>query len=323
MFDFMKDVILLADKNSVAWNFSEKIQRYIQDEKEVQIPLEEISIKSFRNGEIDMHIPGNIRKKEIYFIQDSTKNPQQWWVELLLIKDLALSASAESLSFVLPNMLYSRKDRKDRPHVPISARALAKSISPNLKRIITMDLHAAQIQGFYPEELPVDNLYSFPEAVRYLRENNSIDNLEKLVIVSPDAGGVERAESFSKRLNSEYPIAFISKRRVNGEIEQMRLAGDVADRDVLIVDDMVDSGGTLIEAADLLKAQKAKKLFCYGTHGLFTKGVEGLKKYFEKIMTSNTHYQESDGAEVIDVSPVFGEAIYRTQKGLPISKLFE
>ncbi len=319
----MKDVVLLSDKNSKAWDFSRKIQKYIRDEKKVSIPLEEISIKVFRNGEIDMHVPKNIRKKEVYFIQDSTKNPQQWWVELLLAKDLLLSASAKNVSFVLPNMLYSRKDRKDRPHVPISARALAESLSPDLKGIITMDLHAAQIQGFYSANVPVDNLYSFPEAVHYLRKNNSIDNLEKLVIVSPDAGGTERAESFAKRLNPEYPIAIIHKRRVNGKIEKMRLSGDVVNKNILIVDDMIDSGGTLIEGADLLKAKGAKKLFCYGTHGLFTKGVKELEKYFEKILTSNTHYQKSNGVEVIDVSPVFGEAIYRNQKGLPISKLFE
>ena len=202
----MKEVILLADKNSKAWDFAKKIQKYIQDQKEVFIPLEEISIKYFRNKEIDMHVPENVRKKDVYFIQDSTKNPQEWWVELLLVKDLLLSASAESVSFVLPNMLYSRKDRKEKPHVPISARALARSIFPYLKRKITMDLHAAQIQGFYPENIPLDNLYSFPDVVRYLKENKSIENLENLVIVSPDTGGVDRAGAFAQRLGSKYPI---------------------------------------------------------------------------------------------------------------------
>lgn len=320
----MKDVILLAHKNSKAWDFSKKIQEYIFNEKEILIPLEEVSINFFRNQEIDMHISNNLRKKEIYFIHDSTKNPQQWWVELLLIKDLLLSASAENISLVLPNILYSRKDRKDKPHVPISARALAKSISPNVKRIITMDLHAAQIQGFYPENIPVDNLYSFPEVVRYLKKEGVTDNLGELVIVSPDAGGVERAESFAKRLGSRYPIAFINKRRIEaGEIEKMRLVGEVNEKDVLIVDDIIDSGNTLCKAAELLKQKGARKLFCYGTHGLFTKGTEELLRYFEKIFTSNTHYQENGKVEVIDASPVFAEAIYRAQEGLSISKLFK
>ncbi|MBA3064614.1 ribose-phosphate pyrophosphokinase [Candidatus Woesearchaeota archaeon] len=322
MFDFMEDVILLSDPKSKAWDFSEKIHKSIYDEKEVKISLKEVSIKLFRNGEIDMHVPSNIRNKDVYFIQDSSKNPQQWWVELLLLKDLALSASANSISWVLPNMLYSRKDRKDQPHVPISARALAASLAPYPKRIITMDLHAAQIQGFYPASVPVENLYSFPSAVNYLRSHNSIKNLEKLVIVSPDAGGTVRAESFARRLKSEYPIAFIDKRRVNGEVKEMRLAGDVTNKDVLIVDDMIDSGGTLIEGANLLKENKANTLYCYGCHGLFTKGVNELKTYFDKIFTSNTHYKEGNDVEVIDVSPVFGDAVYRTHKGMSISKLF-
>lgn len=319
----MENVVLLTDKNSKAWDFAEKIQQYIQYKEHVNIPLKEVSIKHFRNKEIDMHIPENIRKKDMYFIQDSAKNPQEWWVELLLLKDLLLNASVESLSFVLPNMLYSRKDRKEKSRVPISARALANSISPGLKRIITMDLHAAQIQGFYPANVPVDNLYSFPEAVRHLKQNHS-NSLENLVVVSPDSGGAERAESFAKRLKSKYPIALIDKRRIEaGEIEKMRLVGDVKDKDVLIVDDIIDSGNTLCKAAELLKKNGAKKLFCYATHGLFTLGAKELSKYFDKIMTSNTNYREGNDVEVIDVSPVFAEAIYRAEKGISISKLFE
>ncbi len=320
----MEKVVLLADKNSKAWDFAEKIKQYIQYKEQINVPLKEVSINHFRNKEIDMHIPENIRKKDVYFIQDSAKNPQQWWIELLLLKDLLLNASVESLSFILPNMLYSRKDRKEKSRVPISARALANSISPGLKRIITMDLHAAQIQGFYPAHVPVDNLYSFPEAVRYLTQNPS-NSLKNLVVVSPDSGGVERAESFAKRLKSKYPIALIDKRRIEaGEIKEMRLVGDVKDKDVLIVDDIIDSGNTLCEAAKLLKEKGAKNLFCYATHGLFTLGTEELSKYFNKIMTSNTNYNiQSKGIEIIDVSPVFAEAIYRAQKGISISELFK
>jgi len=319
----MEKVVLLADKNSDAWRFAEKIQNYFIKEKQFFIPLEELHVKKFRNGEIDMHIPENMRKKDVYFIHDSNKNPQEWWIELLLLKDLLLSASADSISLILPNMLYSRKDRKEKPHVPISARALAKSISSGIKRIITMDLHAPQIQGFYPEEIPLDNLYSFSEVVKFLEKNSQMIDLKKLVILSPDAGGVDRARAFAQRLQSEYPVAFIEKRRVNaGEIEEMRLVGDVQNKEVLIVDDIIDSGGTLCKAADLLKNQGANKLFCYGTHGIFTLGTSHLCEKFNKVMTSNTHFQR-DNIEVIDVSGIFAEAIYRAQKGLSISKLFE
>jgi len=326
MFDFMEKVILLADKSSNSWVFAQKIQEYLLDVKDIKVPLREVSIKYFRNNEIDMEVPENVRKKEVYFIHDSNKNPQEWWVELLLLKDLLLSASIENLTFVLPDIIYNRKHWKDRPHVPISARTLAKSISPNLKRVITMDLHSPQIQGFYPEEMPLDNLYSFPSVVNYLKENSKeIKNLEELVIISPDAGGVKRAESLAKRLKSKYPTAFISKRRNSetNEIEEMRLSGEVEKKDCLVIDDIIDSGGTQCEAAELLKKHGVKKLYAYATHGLFTKGIKELCRYFDRIITTNTHAQKNDGVEIIDVSSVFAEATYRAQKGLSISKLFE
>lgn len=320
----MKSVILLADKNSRAWDFTQKIQNYFR-KKKLSISLEEISINYFRNGETNMHVPKNVRQKEVYFIHDSTKNPSQWWVELLLVKDLLLSASAKSLTFVLPDMLYSRQDRKDKPHVPISARVFARSISPNLKRIITMDLHAPQIQGFYPEEMPLDNLYSFPSVVKYLKREEIIPaDLEELVIVSPDAGGVDRARAFAQKLGSNYPIAFIEKRRdVPGQVKEMRLVGDVKDKEVLIVDDIIDSGETQCKAYDVLRENGAREVYAYGTHGLFTKSYDKICSKFKIVMTSNTHYQEGNRVEIIDVSPVFAEAIYRAQKGLSISELFE
>jgi len=319
----MENVILLADKSTKAWDFALKIRDHIKEEHCVEIPVEEVLVTHFRNGEQRLEIPRNLRMKDVYFIHDSSKNPQEWWVELLLLKDLCLSSSASSISFVLPNMLYSRQDRKDRPHVPVSARALAASLSPHLARIITMDLHASQIQAFYPENIPLDNLYSAPQVVKYLKEHPLVD-LGDTVILSPDAGGAKRAESFAKRLGSPHPIALIDKRRVNaGIVEKMRLVGDVNGKDVFIVDDIIDSGGTLIAAATELKENGARKIYCYGTHGIFTKGTAELKAAFDRVITSNTHYQERDGIEVVDVSPVFAEAIYRAQKGLSISELFE
>ena len=325
----MDKVVLLADPNSNAWRFAEKIQNYIKNTKGILIPLQEVLIKHFRNHEIDMHVKENVRKKDVYFIHDSTKNPQEWWVELILLKDLLLSASAESVSFVLPNILYSRKDRKEKPHVPISARALAQSISSDLKRVITMDLHAPQIQGFYSENIPVDNLYSFLAITHYLREKHIIESFENLVILSPDTGGVDRAKAFAQKLGSKFPIGFIYKKRTTegvGEtrdVKEMILVGDVFNKDILIVDDLIDSGGTLCKAAKLLKKHGARRLYCYGTHGLFTKGTEELHSCFERVMTSNTHYQGDNSVEVIDVSPVFAEAIYRAQKGESISELFK
>lgn len=328
----MKDVVLLADPKSKAWGFAKKIQDYIEKNKEELVPLHPVSIEFFNNGEIDMYVAENIRKKDVYFIHDSSKEPQQWWVELMMIKDLLLSASVESASFVLPNMLYSRKDRKDKSRVPITARALANSISPGLKRIITLDLHASQIQGFYPQNLPLDNLKSFPEVIKYLQEYHLRD-IDKLVVVSPDAGGVERAKSFLGRLErlnnsymeeKEFSFALISKtRKKPGEVENMQLVGDVEGKDVLVIDDIIDTGGTLCKAARLLKENGANKTMCYATHGIFTQGVENLRKDFDVVLTSNTHFWEGNSVEVIDMSGLIAEAIYRAQKGLSISRLFD
>lgn len=326
----MDDVIFLADQNSNAWEFAKKMKNYIKEKKSFEVPVYNLPISLFRNKEIKFDSTQNLRKKDIYFISDSNKDPQYWWVELLLVKDMVNSSSAKTISFVLPDMLYSRQDRKDKSRVPISARALAESINPGIKRIITMDLHAPQIQGFYPATTPLDNLFSFPEVVKYLKENyfNFMDNL---LILSPDAGGVSRAKSLLNRIQKNFPeknnfdIAFMIKERHRaGEVGTMRYVGpDPSHKNVLIVDDMIDSGGTLSNSAKKIKELGAKEVFCYGTHGLFTEGIQELKNNLEKILVSNTHFQIFPEVEVIDVSPAFAEAIYRSQKGYSISELFE
>lgn len=328
----MRDVVLLADPKTSVWGFAEKIQKYIYETKEESVPIYEINIEYFNNKEFNIHVPNNIRKKHIYYIHDSSKNPQEWWVQLLLIKDLLLSASVESITFVLPNMLYSRQDRKHMSRVPISSRALADSISPGIKRIITVDLHSPQIQNAYPSNVPVDNLHSFPDVVRYLQEKH-MKEIENLVIISPDVGGVDRARSFLKRLENlnegllkkkEYSLALINKVRPKpGEVSTMQLVGEVFGQDVLIVDDIIDTGETLCKAADLLREKGARKIMCYATHGIFSKGTDDMARKFDVLMTSNTHYRESDLVEIIDLAPLFAEAIYRAQKGLSVSKLFD
>ena len=327
----MENLVLLADKNSNAWDFAEKIRDYINENKKEDVALHNIPISLFRNKEIEINPTENLRKKDVYYIHDSTKNPQQWWVELLLIKDMALSSSANSLTFVLPNILYSRQDRKVKSRVPISARALANSISLGTKKIITMDLHSGQIQGFYPATTPLDNLYSFPEVVRYLIKNYP-EELKNFLILSPDAGGVTRARSFLRRIEestgNKCELAFMIKERSrSGEIGEMRYVGPTPEgKTVFIVDDLVDSGGTLCSAAEVMKQKGASKIICYATHGLFTEGTAKFCNLFDKTLISNTHNYPNhffEGVEVIDVSPLFAEAIYRAQKGLSISELFQ
>ncbi len=332
----MKDVMLLADPYSPAWDFSKKIQDWIIKNEEEKVPLARLQIEKFNNREILPHVPENIRKKDVYLVQSSNKHPNDWWVELILIRDMALSASVNSISFVLPNMLYTRQDRKHKSRVPISSRAFANSVSDGLKRIITMDLHSPQIQNAYPSNVPIDNLYSFPEVVKYIKENN-LSDLENLAIVSPDAGGVDRAASFLGRLiNStidnfpspeNYSFAFTHKLRDKpGEVAKMWKIGNVKDKNVLVIDDIYDTGTTNIECAKLLKKDGAQKLMSYATHGLFTKGTEKILKNYDCVLTSNTHYfprKNNKGVEVVDMSGLFGEAIYRAQKGLSVSKMFD
>lgn len=324
----MDNAIILANKESYAWNFSSKIQEYILKEKSSKIPLVEVLITQFRNGETGMEIQTNIRGKDVYYVAHAPKTPNNWWVELLLVKDLVLNSSARSLTFVLTDMYYSRQDRKDKSRVPISARALSKSISEGLKRIITMDLHSEQLQGFYPATTPVDNLHSFPEVVRYLVKNEP-KYLENLLIMSPDAGGVNRAKRFLKKLEELtgkncYDIGFMIKQRSKpGEITSMKYVGaNFEGRNVLIIDDIIDSGGTLIKCVQEIRKIGAKKVYCYATHGLFSKGVDEISLNFDKILISNTHNQEKRSVEVIDMSPLFAEAIFRAQTNESVSELF-
>ena len=322
-----RDMILLADKNAHSYDFASEVQKYLHDEKQVDVPLRGTEVIKFRNGEIGLHVPENLRGQHVYFIHDSDKTPQDWWIELLILKDMLLNSSAENVTFVLPNMMYSRQDRKERPHVPISARALAESISPGLRRIITVDLHAPQIQGFYPQNVPLDNLYSFSEAAQYIHKKHP-EALENMVVVSPDVGGAHRARAFRGRLEklnqTNYATALIDKvRKAPGKIEEMTLIGDVNGRNVLVVDDIIDSGGTLIKSGRLLKEMGAQRLVCYGTHGLFTEGTSELRDAYDNVITSNTHQQKDVGIEVVNLRPLFAEAIYRAHNNFSISELFE
>ena len=194
-----------------------------------------------------------------------------------------------------------------------------------------MDLHAGQIQGFYPADVPVDNLYSFPEVVRYIKKYH-FENLNNLAIVSPDAGAAGRTKAFLNRLEKDqadslnkqiYSFALLSKERSKpGQVGSMQLIGDVSGKNILIADDIIDSGGTLCKAAEILRENGAQKLMCYATHGIFSSGTEELIKSFDKVMVSNTHNREYVGIEKIDVAPLFAEAIYRAQQGFSISRLF-
>lgn len=333
----MKDVILLAEPKTPAWDFAEKIHNYIKDTKEKAIDIFELEKINFNDGEFKPHVKQNIRQKDTFFIQStSNKSPSDWWVELLLVKNACRKADVNTLSFVLPYIRYMRQDRKDKSRVSISTRAVADSISGGIERIITMDLHSPQIESAYPEDVPVDNLQSSTQVVRYLRENYP-SYLENLAIVSPDVGGGGRARSIKRsftksetsynNMKREYSLAIMDKvRNDEGEIIDMTLIGDVNKKNILVVDDILDSGGSAIKASEILKKNGALSMAYYATHGLFTKGTKGILNAYDVVMISNTHYtpKEEDGdIKIIDMAPTFAEAIYRAHEGMSVSKLFD
>jgi len=314
----MKGALLLADSASPAWTFATSVKNIIS-EKYGEVELAEVKIKHFNDKEISVFVPENIRKKEVFFIHDSSKNPQEWLTQLLLVNDALKRASADKIVNVLPYMRYSRQDRKHKPHVPISAKALANTIALYADRVITMDLHADQIQGFY--DIPVDSLQSCPTACEYISKNLNTSNL---VLVSPDVGAAERVKKFSQRLDLDMAIAY-KRRKEAGVISEIALLGDVRGRDVLVIDDMIDTGGTLIALAEKLKQEGALKLFVFSIHPVFSNNAElKLTETYDKILISDTiPYVPRNKVEVISMVDIFAEAIYRAKKGQSISKLFE
>jgi ribose-phosphate pyrophosphokinase len=325
----MKKVILLSDPKSNAWNFAKEIKEYLYQERKFAVPLEPLRINHFPNNELDMEVPTNLREKDVYFIHDSTKNPQEWWAELLSLSNLLHLASVNNINYVLPDMKYSRQDRKPKSRVPITANALAFSLTkyPKIKKIFTMDLHSLQIQGFYAPLIALETLPSSPSLVTYLKEKSGISDLEDIVLVAADKGDVERTEDLCTRLKLKNPPANIYKQReLDGSrrIKKMELIGNVKGKKVLIPDDIIDSGKTICNAGELLLENGATELNCYATHGWFSNGANSVLDCFNRVIVSNTHNKDyGDKIKVIDVSRVFAEAIYRAQEGISISELFE
>ena len=226
----------------------------------LRIPVGKIALRKFSDGEIHLQIVENVRGMDVFVVQPTSTPVDQHLMELLLTIDAMRRASAKRITAVLPYYGYSRQDRKDRPRVPISAKLVATLlVSAGASRILTLDLHAAQIQGFF--EIPVDHLYGRPVLVEYLK---TLD-LPRIKIVSPDAGGVERARELAERLSA--PLAIIDKRREEANVsEVVHVIGDVEGFDCVIVDDLVDTAGTLLHTVDALLDQGASAVYAACTH---------------------------------------------------------
>lgn len=284
-------------------------------------PLGLIELKRFSDGEIWVKYLENIRGSDIFIIQ-STNPPAENLLELLIMVDAAKRASANRITAVIPYFGYSRQDRKDQPRVSITAKLVANLITiAGADRVITMDLHAAQIQGFF--DIPFDHLYG---SSIFSGLFNDIKN--NLVVVSPDVGGIKIARSYAKRLNAS--LVVIDKRRPKQNLaEVVHIIGSVKDKDVLIVDDLIDTAGTFVSAIDALKKEGAKNIYGAVTHPLFSgPALERIRNsQITKLLVSDSiKFKHSDNLEKISVvssAEILAEAIIRTHDNESISSLFD
>ncbi len=291
----------------------------------LDISLLPCAVTRFADMEIFVEIQENVRGEDVFILQPTSFPTNDNLIELLIIIDALRRSSARRVTAVMPYFGYARQDRKVGPRTPISAKLVANLITEaGADRVLTIDLHAGQIQGFF--DIPTDNLYAAPIMVRDILEQ--ID-LKSAMVVSPDTGGVVRARALAKRL--EVPLAIIDKRRdAPGVSEVMNIIGDVKDRTCILVDDIVDSGGTLINAAHALRAAEAQAVYAYCTHGVLSgKAVERLMQSELKEMVITDTIQETDVMKKctklrsISVAPLVGEAIRRIAGESSISSLFD
>ncbi|MAS95555.1 MAG: ribose-phosphate pyrophosphokinase [Verrucomicrobiales bacterium] len=281
----------------------------------------DVTVKQFPDGETFVKINENIRGRDVYIVQPTCPPTNENLMELLIMVDAAKRASANRITAVIPFFGYARQDRKDQPRVPITAKLVANLLTAaGVSRVLTMDLHAGQIQGFF--DIPVDHLYAMPVLIRYLREKGVSDNL---VVVSPDVGGMKMAHAFSKAL--ETPLAIVAKNRVSAtEVEAISLIGEVEGCNVLLVDDISETAGTLTSAAKMLREHGAKRIFAGVTHAVLND--QGRKRIAESdieelIATNSTPYAVGEKVKVISVAEILGEAIRRIHMGESVTSLFD
>ncbi len=280
-------------------------------------------VRAFADGEIYLQIKENVRGADVFVVQPTCNPVDRHLMELLLMIDALKRASADRITAVLPYYGYARQDRKDKPRVPISAKLVASLIErAGADRVLALDLHAAPIQGFF--DIPVDHLFAAPVMIEYYREVNVPD----LMVVSPDAGGVERARAFAKRLNA--PLAIIDKRREEVNVaEIMHVIGDVRGKTCLLVDDIIDTAGTLVKGAEALLSSGAKSVRACATHAVLSgPAVDRIRNSnLEEVVFSNSiplkeEAQASGRIKQLSVAPLLAQAIQSIHEETSVSGLF-
>jgi len=294
---------------------AEKIAEY------VGVELGRAQVGRFADGEINVHIRENVRGKDCYLIQPTCRPANENLMELLIMTDALRRASAGRITAVIPYFGYARADRKAEPRVPITAKLVANLISQSgAGRVITVDLHAGQIQGFF--DIPLDHLYAAPVMMEYLRSLK----LDETVVVSPDVGGVERARAIGKRLKAG--LVIIDKRRPRpNEASIYNVIGNIRGRNAIIFDDMVDTGGTLVKVAEVIRRKGARRVYGVCVHGVLSgSALEHIENSCleEMIITDSIPLQLPKGSKVkvLSIASLLGEAILRNHGGESISELF-
>ncbi len=288
----------------------------------IGIELGKASVSAFPDGETFVKIEENVRGQDVYVIQSTCPPTNHNLMELFIMIDALRRASATRITAVMPFYGYARQDRKDQPRVPITAKLVANLlVASGANRILTMDLHAQQIQGFF--DIPVDHLYAAPVMYKYLKKMR----LRDLVVVSPDVGGLKMAHAFSQVM--EAGLAIVAKRRKSPtETEAMTMIGEIKDKNVLLVDDLTETAGTLTSAADLLKRMGARKILACVSHAILNDlGIERLRKSAidELITTDSVPHPAIDGVQLValSVAGLLGEAIKRIHSNSSVTSLFE
>lgn len=287
--------------------------------KSLDVPLSKAEIKRFSDGEISVQVSESVRGRDVFIVQSTGAPSNDNLMELLIMTDALRRSSASSITAVVPYFGYARQDRKAAPRVPITARLVADMYeTAGIDRVVTIDLHAGQIQGFF--NIPVDNLYGsiiFQEYIESKKFKNPI-------IASPDIGGVARARYFAEKLGLEMVIVDKRREKAN-EAEVMNIIGDVTGKDVIMIDDMVDTAGTMIKAAAALKSKGATSVMACATHGVLSgKAYENLKNdALDELCISNSLVtQPMDKIKVLSVAPLFGEVIRRVYHNESVNSLF-
>ena len=305
---------------------AKSVARRMSLHRGISVNLVDARVERFNDGEVFVEVYENVRDEDMFIIQSTSRPANDALMELLIIADALKRSSASRITAVIPYFGYARQDRRSKARTPITAKLVANILEKaGIERVLTLDLHATQIQGFF--DIPVDNLYASPVFALDVKHNFK-EQMDNLMVVSPDVGGVARARDLAQRIGA--PLSIVDKRREKaGEVAEMTIIGNVEGRTCLIVDDIVDTAGTLCKAADVLMENGAKEVHSYITHGVLSgPAVDRITKSVMKNLVITDTIEATDAVNnapnirIVPTAPIFAQAILNTWNGTSVSSLF-